>query len=61
MNGIPLSRPSWAKDLDLSRIASRSRVTECGDIRAADFRGRRGVVAAMALDILGDKRVISIP
>lgn len=64
---IPLIRPSSSNDLALSKIASRSRLTECIDIAGArkfsllerPFLWR--VLSAMALVILGVSVRMSIP
>jgi len=64
---IPVYLPSSSKDLDLSKIASRSRLTECIDITFGSTLSTfdRGflclVLSAMALIILGAKVFMSMP
>lgn len=64
---LPLTLPSSARDFAFSKTASRSKLTECSDITpksecsalVRDLFGR--VLSAIALQILGDKVLISIP
>ena len=64
---IPVYRPSSSEDLDLSKIASRIRLTECIDITLGSTLSTLErdflclVLSAIALIILGVKALMSIP
>lgn len=68
---IPLQEPSSSSDLALSKIASRSKLTECidmevggGRVTALEERGgllQGRVLSTMALVILGVRSLMSIP